>query len=118
MTRIVALAVALLLSSVAQAQCPVCGRFHNQPTVRAAGNVAVQWGSGRALQTAIAASQYRAARGIKGHCSIDMRSGHAAGVGWSSYRNTPPTCYWNRRSRGAYASVRGRDGWYSTLILY
>lgn len=119
-TRIVALSLALVVSSLAQAQCPRCGQFH-PPYGRQAVQTSVvvnQWGSGRALQIAVAASQYRAARGIKGHCGIDARSGKSTGVGWSSYRSSPPTCYWERRNRGAYASVRGRDGWYSTLVLY
>jgi hypothetical protein len=66
--------------------------------------------------TALASATYRAQHGIKGHCSIDIRAGKA-GVGWASSNSQPRTCYWNERHRGAYAVVRGRDGWYSTLIF-
>jgi hypothetical protein len=69
-----------------------------------------------AYSIALRSAQYRAAHGIKGHCSIEM--GRNAGVGWSSHDPNPRTCFWERRHQGAYASVRGADGWYSTLVLH
>jgi hypothetical protein len=74
-------------------------------------------GSGPAdLQAiALASATYRARRGIKGHCHIDSR--HKSGVGWASHNSTPRTCFWHLRSQGGYAVVRGRDGYYASLIL-
>jgi hypothetical protein len=69
-----------------------------------------------AYSIALRSAQYRAANGIKGHCSIEM--GRNAGVGWSSHDPNPRTCFWERRHQGSYASVRGADGWYSTLVLH
>lgn len=61
---------------------------------------------------ALASAQYRAARGIHGHSPIDMQ--HTSGVGYASHDSTPMTCLGD--SGPTYASVRGRDGFYATLI--
>ena len=66
-----------------------------------------------AYAVAHASATYRAQNGIKGHCSIER--GHTAGVGYASNNPNPRTCF--NESRGAYAVVRGRDGWYATKIV-
>lgn len=106
----------LAADSSAQRTCSRCGGVVRSQQYGQSAGVVRQWGSGQKLQVAIASAQYRAARGIRGHCHIER--GHRAGVGWSTGNPTPATCYWNQRNRGAYASVRGRNGhFYSTLIL-
>lgn len=110
----------VVMASLAQAQahCARCGGYHLQQMYyqQQSPGVIQQWGSGQKLQVAIASAQYRAARGIRGHSYIDR--GRRSGVGWSTSNRAPRTCYWGQRHRGAYASVRGRDGYYyGTLIL-
>ncbi len=100
--------------------CQKCGKYHLVPaSVQYAQSASVvqSWGSGYALQVAIQSATYRAQKGIKGHSVIDLRSGRRNGVGWASHNSAPATCYWAERNRGAYASVRGRDGWYSALVF-
>jgi hypothetical protein len=116
--------VAISEPVVASSACPQCGRVHAGPVARVASHAAstagvvASWGSGRAYQVALESARYRAANGIKGHSRVDLNSGMSNGVGWSTGNSTPVTCFWERRNQGAYVSVRGRDGWYSTLVLY
>lgn len=66
---------------------------------------------------ALRSATERARLGIKGHLlSIERAAGKAVGVGWSSSNPNPATCYNNRA--GDYVSIRGRDGWYATKIVY
>lgn len=122
--------LAVILSCVATVaygqQCQRCGRVISQ-SVSYGGNVVAAWGSGAKLERALRSAQYRAARGISGHCYVER--GTNSGVGYAWGRNadrTPATCYgatdsvirWRVSRGGAYASVRGRNGaYYSTLIL-
>lgn len=117
------LCLALVLSSsqaFGQAQCPKCGRIHSvqqSSRVFQSSGVVQSWGSGYELQIAIQSATYRAQNGIKGHSRVDLGSGRRNGVGWSTNNSQPATCFWGERNRGAYASVRGRDGFYSALVF-
>jgi hypothetical protein len=70
------------------------------------------FGSGIAHASATA----RAALGLKGHHAIDLSSGRRVGVGFSTNNPNPRTCF--HGMPGEYASVRGRDGWYATLVVH
>ena len=82
-----------------------CGRSQCQPTL------APQMTSD-AYQIALRSAQYRAANGIKGHTAIE--SGRTSGVGWSTHNPRPMTCLGN--TDPSFAVVRGRDGFYSTVV--
>ena len=110
------------------ASCPTCGNRtayasttprwpREQSYVGGSSNITASWGSGRAYQVALQSAQYRAARGIRGHSYIDKGCGMSNGVGWSTSNPRPPTCFWSQRNRGAYVAVRGRGGYYGTLVL-
>ena len=106
---LLSLVVVLGIANAASAQvCPKCGRVHSMQLSASSSHYSI------ALQSAT----YRAQNGIKGHVlSIERQAGSRVGVGWSTHNPNPATCFWGERSRGQYAVVRGRDGYYSTLIL-
>lgn len=122
MVRFILILALMLCGSqaFAQSRCPNCGRVHSvQQPARAfqSSGVVQSWGSGYELQIAIQSAIYRAQNGIKGHSRVDLGSGRRNGVGWSSHNSQPATCFWGERNRGAYASVKGRDGYYSALVF-
>jgi hypothetical protein len=117
---VLCLALVLCCSQAfAQVRCPKCGRVHSVQSTRTfqSSGVVQSWGSGYELQIAIQSATYRAQNGIKGHSRVDLGSGRRNGVGWSTNNPQPATCFWGERKRGAYASVRGRDGFYSALVF-
>jgi len=123
LSAVVAVVVVLALSGAATAQqpCPNCGRVHQVQQRQTGGDVVRAWGNAALIQHAITASRYRAQRRIHGHARYDlsMQGWRRAGVAWSSHGTMPRTCYWGsaRDPRAAYAVVRGRDGYYATLLI-
>lgn len=93
---------------------PVCGCGCNRVGCGCGNSMQanIGYGGGSRYDVAMRSARYRASRGIKGHCSIEM--GFTAGVGWSSFDSFPATCL--GRGGANYAVVRGRDGWYATKI--
>jgi len=107
--------------SYSQTVCPRCGRVHQARQTSIGGDVVVAFGNPKLIQQALASARYRAARGITGHCSIDTshRGFRMSGVGWASDNPRPRTCYsqYTHSPNAAYVSVRGRRGYYSTLLI-